>query len=142
MNMYPMYDNVRLEAVHDEFLLQCYDHVAFEDDPERLRLDHGMAEGSGDRVRRIVVGRVGDEVKAAAFAAERALSEADGAVAEALAVLRPVWVAAPAVVDWVSGDARRYWRRGRRVAVALLVSEKVSSVERIVELPAFDNRGC
>ena len=129
-------------ASDDELVPEFDPHVAGEDDPERLRLDHGVAEGSGGRVRRVVVGGVGDEVKAAAFAAERALSEADGAVGEALAVLRPVWVAAPAVVDWVSGDARRYWRRGRRVAVALLVSEEVSSVERIVELPAFDNRGC
>ena len=129
-------------ASDDELVSESDPHVAGEDDPERLRLDHGVAEGSGGRVRRVVVGGVGDEVKAPAFTAERALSEADGAVGEALAVLRPVWVAAPAVVDWVSGDARRYWSRRRLVAVALLVSEEVSSVERIVKFPAFRNREC
>ena len=51
--------------------------------------------------------------------------------------MRPVWVAAPAVVDWVSGETRRYWRRRRR-GVVLLVSEEVSSGERVVEFSAVD----
>lgn len=67
----------RLEAPDDELVPERDPHVAGEDDPERFRLYHGVAEGSGKWVRRVVVGGVGDEVKAAAFAAECALSEAD-----------------------------------------------------------------
>uniref|UniRef100_A0A7N2N8N7 Chaperone DnaJ C-terminal domain-containing protein n=1 Tax=Quercus lobata TaxID=97700 RepID=A0A7N2N8N7_QUELO len=47
----------------------------------------------------------GDNVDPATFAAECGAAEADGAVCESLAVVLPVWVAEPAVVDGVSGEA-------------------------------------
>lgn len=96
-----------LVASDDELVFEFDSHVAGEDDPERFRLDHGVSKGSGNRVRRVVVGGIRDEVKATAFTSERTLSEADRAIGEPLAIFRPVWVATPAIVDWVPGDTRR-----------------------------------
>lgn len=94
-----------LEAVHDELFLQGYDHVALEDDPERLVLDHGVAEGPRGGVDRVVVAGVGDDVVATVAAADRVAAEADRAVGEVLAAEFPFAVAAPAVVDGVAGGA-------------------------------------
>ena len=69
-------------------------------------MDDGVAECARSWVRRVVVGRVCDDVDPTVFAAEGAGAEADRAVGESLTVGGPVGgVAAPAVVDWVSGTA-------------------------------------
>ncbi|EYU41599.1 hypothetical protein MIMGU_mgv1a012287mg [Erythranthe guttata] len=93
------------ERVEDEFLGEVDEHVGGEDDPEWLRLDDGVAEGSGLRVDGIAVGGVRYYVVAAPLPAECVLAEADGAVGETLAVETPVGVAPPAVVDWVARRA-------------------------------------
>lgn len=64
-----------------------------------------MAESARDGVGGITIGGVGNDVDPAAFAAECGAAEADGAVRESLAVVLPVWVAAPAIVDGVAGEA-------------------------------------
>lgn len=90
----------------DEQLLGEPDvHTAPKDDPERLRLDDGVSQGSGFRVDHVTVGRVGDDVDPAGLAAGGSVGEADGAVGEPLAVGFPVWVASPAFVDGVNGHA-------------------------------------
>ena len=94
-----------LEAVHDQLLLQGDHHVALEDDPERLVLDHGVAERSRSGGDGIVVAGVGYDVVAAVAAADRVAAESDRAVGEAFAAELPFAVAAPAVVDWVAGGA-------------------------------------
>lgn len=94
-----------LVRAHHQLLLEADDHVGSEDYPERLVLDDGVAERAGFWVDGVVVGGVGDDVDTAVLAAEGVLAEADGAVGEAVAMGRPVGVAAPAVVDWVGGGA-------------------------------------
>ena len=68
-------------------------------------LDNGVVESARDGVGGVTIGGVGDDVDTTAFATECGAAEADGAVCESLAVVLPVWVAAPAVVDGVSGEA-------------------------------------
>lgn len=92
-------------AVENELLREVDEHVGGKDDPEGLRLDDGVAEGAGAGCYGVVVGGVGDDVEAASLPAERVLAESDGTIGEALAVELPVWIATPAVVDRVSGQA-------------------------------------
>ena len=94
-----------LEAVHDQLLLQRDDHVALEDDPQRLVLDDSVAQGARPRVDRVVVASVCDHIVAAVAATNGIATEANPAVREALAVPLPVGVAAPAVVDGVASSA-------------------------------------
>lgn len=96
-----------LEAVHDELLLERDDHVPLEDDPEWLFLDDGVAEGTLARVDRVVIARVGDHVDLAVAAANGVAAKADAAVSEALAIVVPVRVAAPAVIDGIACPARQ-----------------------------------
>nr|GMD33628.1 hypothetical protein Pyn_29454 [Ipomoea batatas] len=58
-----------LVAVEDELVLQLDGHVGGEDDPQRLRLDHGVPERPRLRLHRVRVGGVGDDVDLAAFPA-------------------------------------------------------------------------
>lgn len=58
-----------LEAVEDEFLGEADEHVGGEDYPQGLGLDHGVAEGAGAGVDRVVVGVVGDDVETTTFPA-------------------------------------------------------------------------
>lgn len=69
-----------LERVHDELLLQLDRHVPGEDDPQRVVLDHSMAEGPRLRCHRVVITRVGDDVDLAVPSADRVLAEANAAV--------------------------------------------------------------
>lgn len=94
-----------LVSLHDEFLAELDDHAALEYDPQRPLLDDGVAEGSGPRVQHVVVGWVGDQVRAAGFPAGGSPAEAEDAVGESAAVLGPERLATPAAVDWVGGLA-------------------------------------
>lgn len=102
MNMNPMDNNVRnvlnretstisdvnidattiygFEAVHDQLLFQGYDHIAFEDDPEWLILNHGVTECSRYRINRIVVSRVGNDVETTVAASDSVAAKSDGAI--------------------------------------------------------------
>lgn len=64
-------------ASDDELVFEFDSHVAGENDPEWFRLDHGVTKCTGNWVRRVVVGGIGDEVKATAFTSECSLSESD-----------------------------------------------------------------
>jgi hypothetical protein len=67
-------------------------------------LDNCMPESAGDGVRSVTIGGVGDGVDPAAFTAEGVAAETDAAVGESLAVVLPVRVATPTIVDGVSGQ--------------------------------------
>ncbi|KAF7838224.1 hypothetical protein G2W53_006706 [Senna tora] len=69
-----------LEGVHDQLFLEPNHHVAREYDPERLVLDHGVAEGPRLGAHRVVVAGVRDDVDFAVLAADGVLAEADRAV--------------------------------------------------------------
>lgn len=73
--------------------------------PKGFFLNDSVAEGTGDGVGGVTVGGVGDDVDLTAFAAEGVVAEPDAAVGELLAVVSPVRVAGPTVVDGVAGDA-------------------------------------
>uniref|UniRef100_A0A5K1CVU7 Uncharacterized protein n=1 Tax=Nymphaea colorata TaxID=210225 RepID=A0A5K1CVU7_9MAGN len=94
-----------LVAVHDELLLEDDDHVALEHDPEWLVLDDGVAKGPRPRVHGVIVGRVGHDVDAAVTATNGFATKPDAAVGEPLAVVGPVRVATPAVVDGIARAA-------------------------------------
>lgn len=67
-------------AVEDEFVLQVYGHVGGEDDPEGLVLDYSVAEGTGNGVRGVGVGGVGDDVDLTAFSSHGVAAEPNAAV--------------------------------------------------------------
>lgn len=94
------------EAVEDELVLQVNGHVRGKHDPERFVLDDGVAERAGDGVGRVAVRWVRHHVDLPALPAHGVFAESDAALRQLLAVGRPVGVAAPAVVDWVSGETR------------------------------------
>lgn len=95
-----------LEAVHDELLLQGNDHVPLENNPEGLVLDDGMAERPRAGVHGVVIIRVGDDVVPAVTAANGIAAEPDATVRQPLAVVVPIRVAPPAIVDGIAGAAR------------------------------------
>ena len=95
----------RLEAVHEELLLERDDHVALEHDPEWPVLDDGVAERAGLRVDGVVVVGVAHHVVLAVAPADGVAAEADAAVGQPLSPHVPPAVAAPAVVDGVAGPA-------------------------------------
>lgn len=94
-----------LEAVDDELDFQLDGHVGGEDDPERLRLNHGVAERPRNRVSRVAVRGVCDDVDLTAFASHGVLAEPDSAIGELLAIICPVRATAPAIVDRISDGA-------------------------------------
>ena len=96
----------RLKAVHDQFLLQPYHHVALEHDPERLLLDDSMAESARVGVNRVIITGVCDNVKAAVAAPNGVPAETDATVSQTLSVAVPIRVTPPAVVDWITGHTR------------------------------------
>ena len=95
----------RLVRVHDQLLLKLDDHVPGEDDPQWFVLDDRMAEGPRLGVHRVIIGVVGDHVDPTVPASHRILAKPNCTVGEPLAVLVPVGVAPPAVVDGVASAA-------------------------------------
>jgi len=70
----------RLEAVHDELLLQLDVHVAAEDDPKRLLLNDAVAERAGLGVDHVVVAVVGHHVNLPVSTSDSVLAEAQRAI--------------------------------------------------------------
>lgn len=97
--------------------------------PEGFFLDHGVAEGTRDRICWVAVGRVSYDVELTTFTTEGVVTEPDGAVGEPLAVVLPVSVAAPAIVDGISGEACG-------ILVLCLEREHLSLRERGIDAPA------
>jgi hypothetical protein len=97
-----------LVAVDDELVAEVDNHVAREHDPEGPVLDHGVPERALPRGHHVedVVGGVGHHVELAVVPAPGAVAEPHGALGQLLAVLGPVVVATPALVDRVRRHAR------------------------------------
>lgn len=92
----------RLVIIDHKLVFESYDHVSGEGDPERLILDHRVPEGSRGRVHGVIVGGIANQVIPAAFPSDCTVTEPDGAIRELLAVVNPVRVAPPAVVDRIA----------------------------------------
>lgn len=95
------------EAVHDEFLFQCYDHVTFENDPQRFSLDDGVSKCAGPWVYRVVVIWVVDYVEFTVTSTNRVPPEPNPTVRQSSPVPVPVMIAFPAVIDGVSCPTRQ-----------------------------------
>lgn len=83
------------------------DHVTGKDDPQGLIADDRISERSRLGIHRIIVSRISHHIDLTVLAANGALTEPIGTIGEPLAVLLPVGVAPPAVVDWVAGPTRK-----------------------------------
>lgn len=95
-----------LEAVHDQFLFQLNDHVSFEDNPERLVLDNSVAQSARFWVNRIIIAWVSDDIEAAITSANGIPAKTNSTISKALAVLLPVGVTPPAVINWIASSTR------------------------------------
>lgn len=91
----------RLSAGQDQLLGEPNYHGVAEDDPERLLLDDGVAEGSGLRIHEIVIGGIRDGVYLPSFSSDGVAAEAQRAVGELHPVLGPVFPASPALINGV-----------------------------------------
>ena len=91
-----------LEAGDHQLVLEADGHAACEYDPQRPWASHCIPQGSRGRVGGVVVPRGGHHVNPAVLSTNGVPSEPDGAVCKALPMGRPVAIALPAVVDWVS----------------------------------------
>lgn len=94
----------RLERVEHQLLLEPDRHVPGEGDPQGLVLDGPVPQGARLRVDRVVA-RVGHHVDLPVPSPDRMFAEPNRAICQTLAVLLPVRVAPPAVVDWVACPA-------------------------------------
>lgn len=92
----------RLVRIHDQLFFQPDHHVMLEDDPQWLLLDHCVSEGTGLWVHWIVIVRIGHNIDLAILSANCILAKPICAVSEPLAVLLPVRITPPAVVDRVA----------------------------------------
>ncbi|GAV57265.1 hypothetical protein CFOL_v3_00803, partial [Cephalotus follicularis] len=93
-----------LKAVHNELLLQLYDHVPFEDNPERVVLDHSMAQSSRLGVNGVIICRIRDNIEAPVPATNGISAKTNAAVCKTLAVAVPAGVTAPAVVNGIASS--------------------------------------
>lgn len=123
----------RLVAIEDELLWELYQHILREHYPQRLFLDHRVTQSPRLGRDHVVVGVVGDDVILAVLAAERVLAEANGAVGQALAVVGPIGVAFPAVVDGVAGQAGGVGQHlsSRHGSVHFAVGERGKIVKKV-----------
>lgn len=95
-----------LEAVHDQFLLQSDHHVPLEHNPQRPVLNHGVAEGAGSGVDRVVVAGIRNDVVSPIAAADCVSPEPNAAVCKVLTAQLPTGVAAPTIINWVPCSTR------------------------------------
>lgn len=124
-----------LVAINYELMFKLDDHVRLEDDPKGLVLDDGMAEGSRCRAHGVLIRGVGNDIVTPPFAPQCRLAKAYGALGQALAVVAPVRVAAPTVVDGVSSEALGLRFRPEELPVLRyrLVHSPVNDVETMCE---------
>lgn len=93
-----------LEAVDNELLLQLNDHVTLENNPEGPVLNNSVTEGAGLGVDRVVITGVSDHVEATITATDGVSSKTNATVSKAFAVLVPVAVTAPAVINGITSS--------------------------------------
>ena len=93
-----------LETVHNQLLFQLYHHISLEHNPQRLILDNRMAKSSWFGVNNVFISGVSDNVEASITTTNSVASKTDPTIGEAFAVLMPVTVTTPTVIDWVTGS--------------------------------------
>lgn len=91
------------EAVKDEFVAEADGHVLGEDNPQRLRLNGAVAQRPRDRICCIAVAVIRYHVNSAISASDGVSSRSDSAIGKSLAILAPLWIAPPTLVDRVPG---------------------------------------
>lgn len=94
-----------LVASHDQLLLQVDDHVAREDDPQRLGLDHRVPESAPAGLVHFVVRGVCHHVDPTIHSSGGPPAEPEDTFGQLLAVQVPVRLAPPAPVNRVRRDA-------------------------------------
>ncbi|GLU03795.1 hypothetical protein SLE2022_209740 [Rubroshorea leprosula] len=89
----------RLEAVHNQLLLEFNHHVMFEDDPQRPILENGMAEGARFGIDRIIVTGVTHDVVPSITTAHGITSKTNCTISETLSPEIPPAVTPPAIIN-------------------------------------------
>lgn len=93
-----------LETIHDQLLFELYHHVSFEHNPERFILDDGMAQSAWPWVDRVVITRISDDVESTIATADGISAKANATICQTFAVLLPIGVATPAVINRIAGS--------------------------------------
>lgn len=93
-----------LVSLHDQLLVKPDDHVTFEDDPQRLLLDHGVTERPRRGIRR-VVRVVRHDIDPPILPADGFPAEPKPARRQPFPVSFPIRMAPPATVDWICSVA-------------------------------------
>lgn len=91
-----------LEAINNQFLFQLNHHVPLEDNPERPILDSSMAQSSRFGVNRVIIPWVSDNIEATITTTNGISSKTNATVRKTLAILVPVAVTAPAVINGIT----------------------------------------
>lgn len=93
-----------LEAIHDKLLLQLDHHVTFEHNPEGLILDDSMAQSAGSGVNGIIIIRISDNIEASITTTNGISAKTNSTVCKTLAVLLPVGITTPAIINGISSS--------------------------------------
>lgn len=91
-----------LETVHNELLFQLYYHVAAEHNPQGLLLDNSMTNSTRPGVNRVIVTIISDHIVTAITTTNGIAPKSNATISEAFAVLLPVGVTSPAVINRIS----------------------------------------
>lgn len=91
---------------HHQLLGQLDDHATPKYDPQWTFLNCSISEGSGFRVHDVVVRCIGNDVDLAPLATGGLSAKTKHALGKPLTFVGPFWVATPAAVDRVCGQAR------------------------------------
>jgi len=93
------------EAVHYEFFLQLDHHVTLEHNPERLVLDNSMTKSARLGVDRVIITGVCNNIESTILATNGISAKTNTTVCKPLAVLVPIGVTTPAVINGISCTA-------------------------------------
>lgn len=107
-----------LETIHNQLLFQLNHHVSFEHNPERFVLDDGMSQSTRLWVDRVVVAGVSDNIKSTVTASDGVSAKANATICETFAILLPIGVATPAVINRIAGSTREETELPPRSSIA------------------------
>lgn len=91
-----------LKAVHDQLLLQRYNHIPLEHNPERPVLNNGVPESARPGVHGVIIAGISHNIEPAISAPYSIAPKPNPAICEALTVLVPVGITSPAIINGVS----------------------------------------
>nr|GMD67845.1 hypothetical protein CR513_45203 [Ipomoea batatas] len=91
-----------LEAVHDELLLQLYNHVTLEHNPQGLLLDNSVAKSARLGVHRVIITSISDNIESTITATNGIAPKSYATISKSLAVLLPIGITTPAIINWVT----------------------------------------